>query len=300
MRIILEGPDGCGKTTLAHDLQKWLNHHGAFPVNIHHEGPPPPKVKLLEHYGNVLLSSDEHTIFDRLALGELIYGPILRGEDRLGEVGWRVFRRLLTARNVLHIICILPWERALANWSVKHVNGTDLVTRAEQYHRVYTGYVRRVENADESHVVYDYTTSSLSLLKDLIILRGKQKAMLPYLIGAPGATNLFLGDRGANPDCTVDLPFFATEGSSRYLHDALEVAAIPEHQMFFMNARNNSGFMNAIPYTPSMRVVALGVHAARACISQDVPYEKVPHPQWWRRFRFHEVNKYAKLLRGER
>lgn len=80
MIVVLEGPDCAGKTTLAEALTA---ERGTVRAN----GKPPVGRPLFEHYaGQVALaagSPSELTVFDRLHVGELIYGPLFRGKSAL-------------------------------------------------------------------------------------------------------------------------------------------------------------------------------------------------------------------------
>lgn len=80
MIVVLEGPDCAGKTTLAEALTA---NYGTVRAN----GKPPEDESLFEHYaGQVALAAkvpSELTVFDRLHVGELIYGPLFRGRSAL-------------------------------------------------------------------------------------------------------------------------------------------------------------------------------------------------------------------------
>src|SRR5688500_988429 len=95
--VIIEGPDGAGKTTLAEHLVK---HHG---YRYHHEGKP-EHVDMLVRYAEVFLeqtASGQPVVFDRLHLGELVYGNILRGKDRMhGSYGLELLELLFQAKGV--------------------------------------------------------------------------------------------------------------------------------------------------------------------------------------------------------
>jgi deoxyadenosine/deoxycytidine kinase len=84
MLIILEGPDGVGKTTLANAL---LANHTEEEMLIRHCGPlrrDPIDEYLhdLDWYSPGVTAS---CVYDRHYIGELIYGPLYRGGSRVGE-----------------------------------------------------------------------------------------------------------------------------------------------------------------------------------------------------------------------
>lgn len=77
MIIILEGPEGAGKTTLANKLAKMLD----FPY-IHRSKPRSEKEKqeMYESYLQIVYSG-QNTIFDRCWYSEIVYGKIMRDQS---------------------------------------------------------------------------------------------------------------------------------------------------------------------------------------------------------------------------
>lgn len=79
--IILEGPDGVGKTTLADAIEAMCS----GPVVRFRQGPPPEDVMPALHYMDGIdaiveaRKDDTTVIVDRFHVGELVYGPLLRG-----------------------------------------------------------------------------------------------------------------------------------------------------------------------------------------------------------------------------
>lgn len=72
--IIVEGPDGAGKSTLVNSLADRLRYI------VHRNSGPPKDVEALHERINKYRSLPHWTICDRHAgLSELIYGPIIRG-----------------------------------------------------------------------------------------------------------------------------------------------------------------------------------------------------------------------------
>lgn len=85
MRIIVEGLDNSGKSTLIDNIVKHYKH--PF-VKLHHYAPPFKSVQDndafdLELYGNMtkIFTEFDHVIADRSHLGSLVYSPIYRNND---------------------------------------------------------------------------------------------------------------------------------------------------------------------------------------------------------------------------
>lgn len=77
MLVILEGPDGVGKSTLADGLEPDILYHAAQPTSFdpYSEYLPPSLLETRSH---------ETVVCDRWHWGEEIYGPLYRGESLLG------------------------------------------------------------------------------------------------------------------------------------------------------------------------------------------------------------------------
>jgi len=153
--VVIEGPDGAGKTTLAEDLRR------AFGHEIRHEGPPPPTQDPLLYYFGRLYDAHLATfctrgqILDRFALGERVYGPILRGEDRLGAQGWLKIRRALDASDAVRVLCLPPYEVCLANWRARNADRLELIRREMTFAATYEAW--KLFRDDPGQVIYDYT-----------------------------------------------------------------------------------------------------------------------------------------------
>lgn len=106
MRVIIEGPDCCGKTTLAKRLAKDLRYA------YHHEGPPPEGISSRDYYIGLLNSHPHDTIWDRFAYGQVVYGPLLRGQlPDEAEADWDYVNKHLCT-STLQILCLPPFEVA--------------------------------------------------------------------------------------------------------------------------------------------------------------------------------------------
>lgn len=106
MLIIVEGPDGAGKTTFVESLQRELAHNprGAEDIITLHCGPPSDHVYAeytknhLHGYSPMQLT---HVVCDRWHWGELIYGPMLRGESKLDRHGFDRVEHYLARRGAV-------------------------------------------------------------------------------------------------------------------------------------------------------------------------------------------------------
>src|SRR5512143_3552098 len=264
MIIILEGPDGAGKTTLAHQLQE------EFQLEYHHEGTPPPDEHLLWYYGRVLDSfRGRRVVFDRFALGERVYGPALRGVDRLGAEGWQVFSRLTAALAAVQLIVLPPPELCKERW----VNSqkAELFSDPTVLYRTYAAFAYLATTSFELRT-YDPTRTSF---EELVYGFAEHNQELPRgMLGYPCATTLLVGDR-VGPTYGVDLPFFDSRGSSWYLTSALRRAGFLEYELAWINAHSADGEVNELPRAnlkgqPFEQVIALGQNAAAVCAAQDL------------------------------
>ena len=146
--VILEGADGSGKSYLA----SWL--HDAHGYAIVKTGPPAPTGNLTVAYIDALrnaIARPGRTVFDRLHTGETIYGPILRGVDRIGIEGLAAIERAITEHGVRLIVCSPPWETLVAGWRSKE----DLLKDETTLRAVYERY--QEEAARLGLAAYDWT-----------------------------------------------------------------------------------------------------------------------------------------------
>lgn len=163
--LVVEGPDGAGKTTLITKLQAELGWEvSARVVSQQAE----PMVDLQAWVDENLSKGFHHAIFDRHRLiSEPIYGPIIRGTNAPGfdEIEWLAPRLFTFFRHVRPIIiyCLPPFK------VVKRNVESDLHNRtiAPHIEAIYGAYCERVSRSlayrmsgSAVNIWYDYTAQS--------------------------------------------------------------------------------------------------------------------------------------------
>lgn len=281
--VIVEGPDGAGKTVFARRLCD------ARGFAYHHEGPPPEGPSALHHYARLLLEAKRPTVFDRFHLGELVYGPILRGRSALLEDDLELMRRLIDGLGATVVRCLPPWGVCEQN-----LHARELLTE-EQRRRAYNVWQYRTEIALHVHLHYDYTYNPNAPVPT-------RESCPRGVIGSPRARFLLVGER---PNGDLDLPFFGHGHSSMLLNPTL-ASVFHESEFALTNAYNAQGNPRdltnaALQLTECHVVIPLGQVAADACAEQGVDHfahvEPMPHPSYWRRFHHHDSRGYVARMR---
>jgi hypothetical protein len=151
--FVLEGPDGSGKTTLAKELQA----NGFQYLKC---GVPTPEQQcdLLRYYGGILLNClvAGDWVIDRLFVGELVYGPVMRGASSLEPEEEGVLIDLCQRFNIQHVFCMPPLETVVLNWNSRRAE--EYVDQEKKLHEIYAGYRRQIADfPPKFKMVYDYT-----------------------------------------------------------------------------------------------------------------------------------------------
>lgn len=286
--IIIEGPDGAGKTSLARAICANLGY------GYHHEGPPPQGVCLLTYYASLLHDTIRPTVFDRLHVGETVYGPILRGESRLSDRDMRILTRLIKGQGMSLIYCLPPQEVCEANTAGRKEYLSD-----EQRGRAYTDWQFASGRYYHNAQVFNYVRASAPM--SMIY-----PTLPPCTVGSPVARVLFVGEQ---PNGALDLPFFGAKHSSVFLDECLQVAGYVEEEVAFTNALDAQGRARDLGFIISQMpklttVVALGRVPEAQLERQDIPHfvkqVTLPHPAYWKRFHSGDQHGYIQQLKGVR
>jgi len=296
--IVLEGPDGSGKTTLA---QEFVKRYGFEYVHL---GVPSTSEDLFETYVTVLINardSKKNVVIDRLHMGEATYGKIYRGQDRLGTQGVKLLTRILNGYGASVVACLPPYEVCLANWKSRHA--TEYVADEVPFEAIYSEY-RKLSDMLDFGVTgkYDYTKMPLDMAVDVLMSSFcDRKALPPGVIGSTSPAFLFIGERANST--LIDLPFMALNASSSYLNGCIEEAGYLEREFAMMNAVRIDGKSwrpSEVWETLGQPIpVFLGQESRRHFNTGENSTAGVlmPHPAYWKRFRSSEKNTYVDMLR---
>ena len=134
MIIVLEGPDLAGKTTYARTLER----EG---FEYHHSGPLTGCAREAYLYPLESMRSGDH-VLDRWHLGELFYGPPLRGESKVSPKLFNEIETQLTALGAKRFIVIPPLDEIVQRHAER---GDDLLSleQIKQAHAFYEDWAER-------------------------------------------------------------------------------------------------------------------------------------------------------------
>lgn len=299
MLIILEGCDGAGKTTLADQLADEMVRRGMAPKRYSRG---PLKDHPLIEYERALdwyrPNENEHVICDRWHLGELVYGPLLRGESKLDPAMHRHIELFLQARGAL-IVHVSHWKPEVIKARLRQ-RGDDLVDDT-QVVSIMQGYSRlpRYMPWFEAHQIREEDrVERILAAADRAEEAARWTGSIPTYVGSPEPEFILVGEvRHRGPESlesSAFVPYLATSG-----HFLL--TALPRPLM-----KASFGMFNATEVKDAWQVwyalgvppiVALGNVAHAVLEDADVQHSAVPHPQFIRRFHHKHQVEYGLLIK---
>lgn len=133
MIIIIEGPDGSGKTTLAEKLSKQTG----YPV-VHHSYPKTDEEKrmMLSYYLDTI-ETGKNMIIDRCWYSEMVYGEAIRGSSAISFPEMYLLETKLAKHGALIIHCT---DKPKTLWRRATKRGEDYVVDYETFERICTGF----------------------------------------------------------------------------------------------------------------------------------------------------------------
>jgi hypothetical protein len=298
--IVLDGPDGVGKSTLAAELAMQL---GAHVTHLTYRW----KTKMFDYHTAGLFNCLYHAqfkpvILDRWWPSEVVYADAYRGGSRW-PLAHRMFEKAALKHAITYVFCIPKNKRAyLEHFDELKGKRTELFN--EGMERVYDGFCKifaRMSGEDRPGVTsYDYQTTPLGNLHieaqsiaeaafDLSTYQwapALQLSFMNFTGFASRAKYLVIGDQLKPKTRREVWPFFQYGDSSLWLASTMEDLGVPESDLIFMNANHDSdgAYAFMIEKAADYKIIALGGEAEQYVRGFGLPYRRVNHPQYYRRF----------------
>lgn len=303
MLVIVEGVDGVGKTSFCDRLHSLIEKE--YPGEMIYRGKagPPDDREILEQYEMDLQCyrpmRDEHFILDRWHVGELIYGPMLRGTSRLDEVRLRHLTMFLWAKGAFVIHLTAPPLEVVRR---RRERGELDLIEDHQVKTVIHAYWDTVgEWTNVAHAYWGKSgdtdiTVVTNALKQARVMEFNAASLndFPTYIGPSDPQFLLLGERrNQTTDDRWQAAFVPVPAgnSGHYL-----LSSIPGHMLPFVGIANamEEDLASLLQVLDMPNVVTLGREADRA--AHGYPHGSVPHPQYWRRFYHNYRGDYRRIL----
>ncbi|MDD5651146.1 MAG: AAA family ATPase [Candidatus Nanoarchaeia archaeon] len=290
MLIILEGPNGVGKTTLAKQLVKQYN------LKYIKESKPNGGA---QYYLEKALEYDD-AVVDRFHLGEYVY-PMLKKDGRDALLLWQqhLIERILQIKGAILLYCNTSFDFK------KNI----FETRGEDY--VNVNEIEKEENyfniCFERSILQKY---KIDFIKDNFLLDLENVDYNKYKkyesIGSINNSIMLIGEKyGGNTKFSygkeMNKTFTNLHNSSRFLHEALSL--MNYNNFYLTNAYKTLNedkdlelLKEEINLINPYKIIALGNKTEKLIKKLNIKYYKIPHPQYYFRFHHDKQLQYKQLL----
>lgn len=307
MLIILEGTDGAGKTTLADHLVSKMWTLGVE-TEVLHAGPPESGISVFEQYTLPLLERREKIarrnyllILDRWHLGELIYGPLLRGKSQLDPEQFAYLELLLESLGAVKVV-VNATDSAIRDRLGAHRE--DLVS-VEQAIDIKELFLSLALNYPTWQVLVPEMHETDEMVSELLKyaahdnLAARVLSRVPGYVGSVVPNLLLVGDEPSGwhvGDQTRPAFYPDVRGSSSsYLLRSL-LAHGNAIDVGFCNANDGTDVKYLWRLLDCPMVVALGNNASTTLHRLNIHHTTRPHPQWVRRFHHSDHVVYGRAI----
>lgn len=288
MIVILEGPDGGGKTTLAEQLRHVLQERTMVHSIKHGPYKGVDSEQLCKIYFRSMsqaLTYDDTVILDRAWLSEPIYGEVYRnGADRVDTPRRRMLERVALSRGAVVVHCQPDIEVCLKTF--KSRMDDEYLDNTEQLEAVYHGYETLPQRTCLPVIPYDYERDTLEGLLHKLMDRSTQN---PAAGGGCFKKDniLMLCDRGPRTNVRASaavvpfINFLDNDGPSRMLAETLEREGIPESSVYWANTQTYQGTPTDAQFIKQLqpsKIFALGNNAYTWALNNGVQVYKLPPP----------------------
>ena len=266
--IVIEGVDGSGKSTVAQHLPHTQHVHCG-----------PIKQSPWEEYVLPLAEYDFNVdmVCDRLHVGELIYGPIYRGESKLDAAARRFIEMFLDSRGALKVIIAPPLEVV----SQRLVERGEDFLQASDLERVWNFY--RLYGSEHGWLVVERPdVAFLRSLAEATEARARHLASYPQYVGHATPDTLLVAPKTPARVFTTELDGIH-RAPFKVLNDHPDSAAnllfrsLPQDERIGVADTDKIGDLWEMLGYP--RLVALGSSVSQTLNRSGIPCKSwIPHP----------------------
>lgn len=316
--IIVEGGDNVGKTTT---VDRLLEINPEFHLLRRKRFNPNQGETIGLSYIQSLLPQDGDRVrhglgvADRLLASECIYGELFRQGCRMSPAEHFIIKQLLVSYSTIVIHCNTPDEVILESWKDRPQLYDDPLN-------IVRAYRSRIREVFKGVTVIDYDWTKDNLRKIVSVYTESQNrrsrhlswwSANPYGVGQVDNPSLILIGDTLGPRAVLPVPFLSGPAGD-FLAWTLEELCKTRYWL-----RNSTYITNARKRTtrdPSILreelshligsstvVIAMGRNSQKMYrqVQDSLPhrpssYGEVPHPMFWRRFKYKERSEYVKMF----
>ncbi len=288
MAIIIEGCDLAGKTTLAKALHWKI------------------RSKKNDARGRETLDScmrldTGYAVHDRWWLTEYVYGDVLRGDKICSPLDMWQFKLLGDIKGAI-MIFLNPSSELIENryyWEKEERSLESILRIKKEYVNLISKYpvfmppTFVLKNLDEALYNHQY-------------LQERAKLWKSFKIDSWGTLDrnatLLCGDKfNKNSGSKYPFHFSTNKGCGKYLFRALATTRLLPNAIHIMNLwhkdESQGHLKEAINFLQPRKIIALGKKVSQELQNYGFEHAIIPHPQYWKRFKYHQICAYTKLLR---
>lgn len=154
--IVVEGPDGAGKTTLVNELSKEFGlRHGERGTSDHSKLYTVTRRDTYTALGDAVKGTEQVRIWDRLYYSELVYAKTVGRPVEFNTTEQTYVQRMIEALHCPIIVCLPDYPVVAKNAGmVEQMDGVN-----ENLVEIYNSYVRLCDGTFPDHThIYDYVT----------------------------------------------------------------------------------------------------------------------------------------------
>jgi GTPase SAR1 family protein len=316
--IVLDGPDACGKTTLANTIKEvckkinvpYYYQHAEYKFKnrmfCYHEALVRRAIKF---------SQSGIAVIDRLHWSEYVYSTIYRGSSKW-PLQWRYFDRLLQKYAALNVICVADTAEEVRSW-----HKIALEKREEMYDNrmdeIASQYISILNARDHrrDYIQYNWMRERLNtegfaamLLTELRELRAEQPGnylrenSYEILGNVSTAEYLFIGERLNNKSRHQIWPFWEYANSSLHLTQTLDKLNFDESKAVWVNYYDNPDTIGELlEYNKNLKLITLGQRLGEKLWNKGIKSVFTYHPSYAKRFNLELYDKHLeKALKNAR